>query len=276
MSEETQQEPMSAKTVVYRLPGMESVAVRRDVEYRATDAGPLVLDLYAPPEATPGERFPAVVLVAGYPEPGIEKFIGCKFKEMGSSVSWSRLMAASGMVAITYTNREPVADLDALLGFVRQNAASLGVDDDRIGLWSSSGNVPVALSALMLPGRAFLRCAALLYGMTLDLDGSTGMAQASQAFGFINACAGRSVEELPRETALFLARAGREQFPHLNEAMERFLARSVALNLSVTFVNHPRGPHAFDLLDDSPTTHEIVREILAFLRFHLLGPSGSR
>jgi hypothetical protein len=276
MSEQTQQQPMSAKTVVYRLPGMDSVTVRRDVEYQSTGAGPLVLDLYAPPETKPGHRIPAVILVAGYPDPGLERFLGCKFKEVGSSVSWSRLMAASGMVAITYTNREPVTDLDTLHDFVRQNAASLGVDEDRIGLWSSSGNVPVALSALMQSGRAFLRCAALCYGMTLDLDGSTGVAEASRAYGFIDACAGRSVEDLPRETPLFLARAGQEQFPHLNEAMERFLARAVASNLPVTFVNHPQGPHAFDLLDDSATTHEIVRQVLAFLRFHLLGAAGSR
>jgi hypothetical protein len=41
-------------------------------------------------------------------------------------------------------------------------------------------------------------------------------------------------------------------------------------NLPVTFVNHPEAPHAFDLLHDSETSHEIIRQILAFMRFHLL------
>jgi hypothetical protein len=30
------------------------------------------------------------------------------------------------------------------------------------------------------------------------------------------------------------------------------------------------APHAFDLFDDTPTSREIIRRILAFLQFHLL------
>jgi hypothetical protein len=43
----------------------------------------------------------------------------------------------------------------------------------------------------------------------------------------------------------------------------------VGANLPLTFVNHPSGPHAFDLFDDSETSREIVRRALSFLRFHL-------
>jgi hypothetical protein len=39
--------------------------------------------------------------------------LGCRFKEMAMSVSWGQLIAASGMIAIAYTNREPAADLNA-------------------------------------------------------------------------------------------------------------------------------------------------------------------
>ena len=73
-------------------------------------------------------------------------------------------------MAIAYTNREPAEDLDALLHHVRDNAAALGIDGDRIGVWGCSGNVPLALSALMQHGRAFVTCGALLYGYMLDLD----------------------------------------------------------------------------------------------------------
>ena len=38
------------KRVVYQIPGMEAVTIRRDVEYRAADAGGLTLDIYYPPE----------------------------------------------------------------------------------------------------------------------------------------------------------------------------------------------------------------------------------
>src|SRR5258708_29067488 len=93
---------------------MGGVTVRRDVEFGANDGGPLLMDLYYPPDAASGTQIPAVVVVAGYPDPGFERMLGCKFKDMGSSVSWGRLLAASGLVAITYADREPEADLAAL------------------------------------------------------------------------------------------------------------------------------------------------------------------
>jgi hypothetical protein len=45
----------------------------------------------------------------------------------------------------------------------------------------------------------------------------------------------------------------------------------VAANLPISLANHPTGPHAFDIMDDSETSRGIIRQILAFLRLHLLG-----
>jgi dienelactone hydrolase len=270
MSRETQPVDITRRRVVFRVPGAEALTVRRDLEFAGADGDTLALDIYHPPAAPAGARVPAVVIVAGFPDPGFEAKVGCKFKEMGSSVSWAEITAASGMAAITYTNREPAADLHALLRHVRQNAGRLGVDENRIGLWASSGNVPVALSALMEKGYDFLRCAVLCYGYTLDLDGGAGVAEASKAWGFANPCAGRTVEDLPPDVPLFVVRAGQDQLAHLNEALERFLAAAVARNLPVTFVNHPAAPHAFDLLDDGDATREIIARILSFMRSQLL------
>ena len=273
MSQDT--EHISKKPVVYRIPGMDDVKVRRDVEYRATEAGALTLDIYYPPDSKSGARLPAVVFVAGFPDGGFERRVGCKFKEMGSSVSWARLAAATGLAAITYTNREPEADLRALLQNVRQNAARLGVDGDRLGLWASSGNVPLALSVLTREGGDRLKCAVLCYGYMLDLGGADAVAEAARTWGFANPCAGKRVADLPRDVPLFIARAGRDQMPRLNETIDRFMVEALASNLPVTFTNHPNGPHAFDLLDDSEATREVVRQILAFMRFHLLAAEVS-
>jgi hypothetical protein len=274
------QDHISQKRAVYRIAGMEHAAIRKDVVYRTTEAGPLTLDLYAPADAAGGAALPAVVLIAGYNDVGYEKMLGVKFKEMAMSVSWGQLIAASGLVAIAYTNREPAADLDALLQHVRANAASLGIDGERIGLWGCSGNVPLALSALMAgsskaPGHGpGPRCAALLYGYMLDLDGATGVAEAAAMFRFTNPNAGRSFDDLPEAAPLFVVRAGQEQFPHLNDSIDRFVAKAVALNRPLTFVNHATGPHSFDLLDDSEASREIIRQILSFLRAQLT-PAGS-
>ena len=189
------------------------------------------------------------------------------------SVSWGQLAAASGLVAIAYANREPAADLDSLIQHVRQNAPALGIDANRIGVFACSGNVPLALWALMQEGRDFLKCAALLYGFMLDLDGATGVAEAAQTFRFSNPNAGKSIDDLPPAVPLFIVRAGQEQFPHLNDSIDRCLAQALTRNRPITFVNHATGPHAFDLLQDSETSREIIRQVLNFLRSQLT-PAG--
>jgi hypothetical protein len=266
MSAQTPRHDITKKRVVYQLPRTEEVTVRRALEYRLADGDTLTTDLYYPPGSKDGARRPAVVFVNGYPDPGLQKIFGCKMNEMESYISWGQLAAASGLVAITYTTgKEPAADVLALLQYVRQNATDLGIDENRIGLWACSGNVPNALSVLMQVDRGHLKCAVSCYGLMLDLDGATSVADAARQWGFANPCAGRSVADLPRD-----------EMPNLNGTMDRFLSEALRSNLPITFVNHPAAPHAFDLMHDSETSREIIRQILAFMRFHLLAEAGVR
>ena len=261
---------ITKKRVVYQIPGMDAVTIRRDLEYRTTETGALTMDLYYPPDWKSGSRIPAVVFVSGYSDLGFQKMLGCKLKEMGSYISWGELTAASGMVAITYSATEPAADIHALVQHVRQNAATLGIDENRIGVWACSGNVPNALSVLTQHAREFLKCAVLCYGVMLDLEGYTSTAELAKRFGFVNPCAGKSVNDLPRDLPLFIVRAGQDEMPHLNETLDRFVTKALTCNLPITFTNHATAPHAFDVTHDSEASREIVRQILAFMRFHLL------
>jgi hypothetical protein len=270
MSQEAPQNDITKRRVVYEIPGEDAVTIRRDVEYRANDGGVQTMDIYYPPDLKSGARIPAVVFVSGFSDLRFQKMLGCKLKEMGSYISWGQLTAASGLVAITYTNREPAADIHALLQYVRQNAASLGIDETRIGLWACSGNVPMALSVLMQEDRDYLKCAVLCYGLMLDLEGSTSVAELARTFGFVNASAGKSVSDLSQDIPLFIVRAGQDEIPHLNDTIDRFLVQALICNLPITFANHPTAPHSFDALHDSETSREIIRQILAFMRFHLL------
>jgi hypothetical protein len=63
--------------------------------------------------------------------------------------------------------------------------------------------------------------------------------------------------------------------PHLNEALDRFVDDALARNLPITVVNHAAAPHAFDLFHDSDLSREIIRQWLAFLRFHLSDSEAS-
>src|SRR6185369_9601281 len=93
-------------------------------------------------------------------------------------------------------------------------------------------------------------------------------------YKFANPTAGKTVADLPKHVPLFVARAGQDQIPHLNETLDRFVLAALGHNLPLTLANHPEGPHAFDLFDDSDATREIVKQILAFMRRHLLQTSA--
>jgi acetyl esterase/lipase len=260
---------ITKKRIVYFVPEMDTVTIHKDVEYQHRDGETLAMDIYYPPGPKTGKRTPAVVFVIGYSDAGFQKMLGCKQKEMLSYVSWGQATSASGLIAITYSATKPAEDLDALVRYVRQNAGSLGIDENRIAIWTCSGNAPNALSFLMQLDLSYLKCAVLCYPMVLDLEGYASTAESAKMFGFSNPSQGKSVEDLPRELPLFIARAGRDAMPHLNETLDRFVTKALNCNLAITLTNHATAPHAFDTADDSETSREIIRQILAFMRFHL-------
>ena len=104
----------------------------------------------------------------------------------------------------------------------------------------------------------------------LDTEETSFVAEAAKQFRFANPSAGKSVNDLPKNMPLFIVRAGQDQMPHLNEVLDDFVVRALGCNLPITFTNHAAAPHAFDLFHDSEHTRRIIREILAFMRCHLL------
>jgi acetyl esterase/lipase len=270
MTHENNRHEIATRRVVYRLQGEDAVTVLRNVAIDGAGGEPHTLDLYYPAGRGNATPTPAVLFVIGYPDEGMRKYFGCSAREMESYISWATLTAATGLVAITYTTTRPASDAPDVLACVRQHAASLGINRETIGLWACSGNVPTALSLLM-DAQPRVACAVFLYGYMLDSDGTTAIADAARMFGFANPCAGRSLEDLPPDVPLFIARAGRDTMPGLNQGIDRFVASALALNLPVNVVNHHRAPHAFDISDDSETSREVVKQVLEFMRIHLRG-----
>jgi hypothetical protein len=269
MSQQAPRADLAAKTVLYTMTGVDDVIVRRDQPYKTTEDGALTMDVYYPPESASATRLPAVIFGYGYSDVGYPNMLGCTFKEMGMNVSWARLFAAAGLVAIVYGNRQPVEDVTDVLRSIQDNAESLRIDRHRIGLWAESGNVPLALSLLMPPGHGYLRCAAFSNGFMLDLDGKTGVAEMQRTYHFANPCEGKSVDDVRSDVPMLLVRSGQDQFPGINESLDNFLIHALRRDLPVTLVNHQGAPHGFELYLDDARTYEIVRQILGFMRFHL-------
>lgn len=189
------------------------------------------IDVYAPAGGAPARG--AVILVAGYPG---------KFNRMPSNVAWAQRIAASGLTAVAYANREPVAGLHAVLRHVRE---TLGFQ--RVGLWACSGNAPVALSVL-----AQVQCAALLYPYTIEVP------EEAKAYGF----ATPPIPDPPSNVPLLVLRAGRDAMPGLNETIVRFVLLSLERGVPLTLVNEPDAAHA----EDTPA---MIEQVLAFFARHL-------
>ena len=256
MSDEEQRDKRMAevmrKRAVLELPGMDAIQVK--AEQRYGEGG--TFDLYVSATGAPA---PTVLFVYGFPDPRFAQGL----RQMGAYQSWGRLLAQSGINAVAYSYRDPVSDLAALLTHLRENAAQLGIDAARLGIWAASGNVPAALHLLMSEGPRAFRCAALLYGYMLDVP------DAAAAFGIGVPARGRSIDDLPRELPLLVIRAGGDQTPLLNPSLDAFVASALTRDLPLTLINLAGAPHSFDLFDDSEASRATIREVLRFLRERL-------
>ena len=272
MSQDPPRRHMREIPMVYPQPDADQVVTRLGVEFAPTASGPLTLDVYAPARSTP-VALPAIVLVAGYSDVGYEGLMGCRFKDMAVSTTWARLVASFGMIAVTYGNERPAEDLESLLHYVREHAAELGVDAERLALWGMSGNGPLALATLASAPAGSFKCGVLSCAYTADLDGATHVADAQKLWRFVYP-SGFSVESMPADLPVFIARAGQEQDPGLNIAVDRLVSAMLAANRPVTCVNFAAAPHGFELFHDTLETREVMRQMFRFARFHLAGTAA--
>ena len=256
---ETLLRELGKREVVYRLPGAEAAQLRR-LTYPGASGLELPMAIYSP-SSEPPQSLPAVIVAFGYADPD------GRILNFGPVTSWARLVAACGMAAVVYAPTQPADDIDAALRYLRREAGSLNIDAERIGVFATSGSVPVALSAVMRDRN--IRCAALLYGYTMDLDGGTAVEDMARQTGFVNACAGRTVDDLPETVALLFVRAGKDGFPSLNRLLDKVLAQALVRNLPVAFINHTTGVHGFDIYDDAVLSRRTIQHVLTFLQLHL-------
>jgi len=267
--EQSDMRQIAMMPVVYQIPGMEDVLVKSDLRY--ADGAHALMDVYIPPGLKSDERRPAVVYIHGSVPPGAPA------KNMGVFKSWGRLAAVSGLIGVTFTHRlgypkpmlaDAASDVTAAIDYVRTNADALNIDHDRLCLAAYSGGGPM-LSLALRDKPAFVRCLLAFYAF-LDIRQSE-LRQTYESADTISVFSpitylGSDIENLP---PMFIARAGLDQIPTLNESIDRFVNTAIAKNMSLVFVNHPHGVHGFDTLTDDDTSRHIIRAALAFMKDHL-------
>lgn len=258
--------------VVYHVPGMDKVKVRTNLKYTSVNNPHLLMDVYTPPGLKKGERRPAVLFIHG--GAGAESTP----KNWGIYISWGKLVAASGLVGVTFTHRlgypkplltESASDVSAAIEYVRANADALNIDKDRICLAAYSAGGPL-LSLAMRDKPSYVRCLVAFYAFLdiqqSDLHRQHETAEMVKAFSPI----AYLTKDASKIAPLFIARAGLDAIPTMNDSIDRFISAAIANNAPITVVNHPQGVHGFDNQNDDDRSREIIRSAIDFMKGHLL------
>ena len=264
-----------SKPVVYQVDGMDRVRVRKDLVYKKDGAVELKMDISTPEKQKPGESLPVVFFIHG----GVPRDVPVQPKDWGIYRSWGRLIAASGMAAVTFNHRvgypdpnlvQGAADLADAIAFVRGRAADFGIEPERIALAAYSAGGPLLAVPIREP-KPYIRCLVAFYAF-LDLRPSAlhrKFLSEEQIRRFSPAVAlSESSGALP---PIFVARAGKDQIPDLLSGLDRFVSEALARNAPLAFYNQPGGEHGFDNQEGDPRSRDIVREAVAFLKSNLAG-----
>jgi acetyl esterase/lipase len=271
-----QHEEPGKQRVVYSIPTMEQVTVKKNITYKTVDGLDRQMDVYYPPDFQEGARRPAVIFSHGDPPP---ERVGYT-KDTGQYFSWGQLTAACGLIAITLNHRaserltkayEVATDIDDLLSFVLTHAETLGVNKDAIGIWVCSAGTPFGLRAAMREGSAYVRCIISYYGPMNLQHLRAAYPPEIPAETFRDFSALYHLSSGPGEIApIFIARAGLD-YPELNESIDQFVSEALAHNISLSLMNHSVGHHGFDIRDDTTRSREIIKATLEFMKAHLEG-----
>lgn len=257
------------KRIVYEVPGMKSVRVKKNLVYKRAGESDLQMDVYSP--KTSRGRLPAVLFVHGG---RIPPNLLTTPKDWAVYVSFGELMAASGFVGVNFNHRfhtwESLADSQAdvmdAMKYVRDNAATLGVDPEKIVLWTISAG-GIFLSRPLQERPPYLK-SIVAYYTQLDLQTSRATTPATVSdetlrdFSPVYHLEKTAAGNLP---PMFIARAGLDNAT-LNAGLDRFVQVALNKNASVEVMNHATGHHGFDIEDNNDRSREILKRTIEFLK----------
>ena len=230
-----------AWSVLLRLPGMEDVQIKQ-VVFKSVDDTQLRMDVYYPPAFDHTHSLPAVV---------IHNSVSMEMVDMAGYRDWGKLLAVSGMIGIGHQSRFfQEEDTEDLIAYVRSHADELQIDADRLGIWTSSGNGLIGVPLAMDSVRSYIRCAAFYYTMPDPEDVE-------------------ALKPFRQDISLFIVRCGLDEF-RANRNIDAFLPLALDADLDLTFINYLEGHHAFDVVDDTDRTREIIQRTLDFFKRCLL------
>src|SRR5579871_3309354 len=200
--------------VCCRIPGMDQVRVRENLRYKLADGEALLFDIYNPVE--PGPK-PLSVLIHGGPIPSN---LLTTPKDWGIFRSLGRLLAASGISAVTFNHRffapeqapNALSDIKDLLAHVTSDSANLDIDPGRLCLWVFSGG-GIFFGPLLREASDSIRCLIAYYAV---------LHTPFPAFS----AATQIAETTGRIPPILIARAGLDM-PQVNDGIDHFVQQAL-------------------------------------------------
>ncbi|HEV8632519.1 MAG TPA: hypothetical protein VGV61_19550 [Thermoanaerobaculia bacterium] len=266
---------------VLAVPGMEEVRTRGGIPFAREGDRQLTFTVYYPPQSAPGERPPAVILVAGQAHPAHLR----EMQRFRPAVTQAELVAAGARVAaITYDVRSAAEgarpeqwyadlpavarDLDDLVAYLRGHAAELGIDGERLALWTRSYGWPYGVRAGLAEDSPFVKALVAFYPeVTSEVLAHTEppLPQAFLEQASLLAQLRRRGKDLP---PLLLVTAGHSASFREGEVaqLEREAQR---LGAPLEHLHLAEGHDGFDLFDDCEASRDALRRALSFLRERL-------
>ncbi|MGB8190678.1 MAG: hypothetical protein WCF67_02110 [Chitinophagaceae bacterium] len=234
---------VTERPIVYQVPDMKKVQVRENIEYRKVNDTSLKLDVYYPPGFDRKKLFPVVVFNNGVGSLDLLKWRVYQ--------DWAKLMAANGLIAVNHQTRPNRAttmdDCAAVIDYLRDHGKELGMDVDRIGIWTCSGNSPRGMALALKPGRPYIRTLVVYYG------GPDSLGQMRQ------------------DVPTLIVRAGLDaQF--LNMGIENFMREALVQDIRIELINYLEGIHAFDIYTNTKESKAIIKRTVDFLKKNLTNP----
>jgi acetyl esterase/lipase len=254
----------AATHVVFSIPGMHLVNVRKNISYAKRGDTVLAFDHYSPKDIKPNDKLPAVVFISG----------GEETKDWAWFTDYGRLAGVSGLIGITYNKRYSrgldglkagFADTQDLIRYLRDNAKKFNIDENRICLWAFSAGGRLSAAGLQ-DEHSYIRCLVIFYGvvdLAAELDNLPPETRAPTLlqYGPIE----RLVVLGKSAPPIFLARAGHDS-SFINSGLEHFVSAAQKQNIELLFLNYPEGDHGFDGYNNTEMSRWIVKQALAFIK----------
>jgi dienelactone hydrolase len=243
------------------------VRVRANLDFTGGSNNPRKrLDLYQPAGGGPA---PLVVLV----HPATRSDLDIAPNRWNNNVSRARALAAFGLATAVFNHelrfypmrpRQPAAELQQAIDYLRRNAAGLGIDPSRVCVVSYGDGAPL-LSSLMEQPPAYLKCLAMFYPL-LDIREPRFVAadepeDVKSAFSPLIQLYRNSANVPP----LMLLYAGNDSPDAVADA-QRFERVARSLQASVQVLVHPDGAAGFDVASADTTTTRLLRGWIEFVR----------